>query len=117
MDLRKLMNTVIDSAPEEWHLIADAPSYHDHLEFYDTYHGQPNVLHAEAHHSTAGTSLMSRSQSHGALSGGGISRKNGARTSVILTRLVAISMSSSTMLSFTARATCGWTGYICRYRS
>jgi hypothetical protein len=49
MDLRKLIDTVIDSAPEDWHLIADAPSFRDHLEFYEVYDGQPNVLHAEAH--------------------------------------------------------------------
>ena len=49
MDLRKLIDTVIDSASEDWHLIADAPSFRDHLEFYELYDGQANVLHAEAH--------------------------------------------------------------------
>jgi hypothetical protein len=51
MELRQLINTVIDSAPEDWHLIADAPSFHDHLQFHEVYDGQPNVLYAEAHHS------------------------------------------------------------------
>ncbi len=45
MNLRKLIDTVIDSAPEDWHLIADAPSYRDHLSF----DGQPEVLRVEAH--------------------------------------------------------------------
>ena len=49
MDLRKLIDTVIDSAAEDWNLIADAPSFRDHLEFYEVYGGQPNVLHAKAH--------------------------------------------------------------------
>ena len=49
MELRKLIDKVIDSAPEDWHHIADAPSFHDHLQFYEVYDGAPNVLHAEAH--------------------------------------------------------------------
>jgi hypothetical protein len=49
MDLRKLIDTVIDSAPDDWYLIADAPSFRDHLEFYEVYDGQANVLHAESH--------------------------------------------------------------------
>jgi hypothetical protein len=53
MDLRKLMDVVIDSAQEDWHLIADAPSYHDHLKFYEARGTGSNVLHVEAHHSTA----------------------------------------------------------------
>jgi hypothetical protein len=53
MDLRTLINTIIDSAPEDWHIIADQPTYRDHLEFYEVYEGQSNVLHAAAHHSVA----------------------------------------------------------------
>ena len=29
MDLRKLVDKIISSAQEDWHLIADAPTYHD----------------------------------------------------------------------------------------
>lgn len=51
MELRKLIDTVIDSAREDWHLIPEAPSFRDRLEFHEVFNGQPNVLHAEAHHS------------------------------------------------------------------
>ncbi len=49
MDLQGLMKTIIASATEDWYLIADEPTYRDHLEFYEVYNGQANVLHCEAH--------------------------------------------------------------------
>ena len=49
MNLRKLIDTVIDSASEDWHPITEGPSFRDHLEFCEVYDGQANVLHAEAH--------------------------------------------------------------------
>lgn len=53
MDLRNLLKTVIESAPKDWYLTAEAPSYHDHLRFFEKYEGQENVLRVEAHHSVA----------------------------------------------------------------
>ena len=54
MNLHELLKTITDSSHEEWHGIgcwgySSGPSYHDHLSFYETYKGQPNVLHVEAH--------------------------------------------------------------------
>jgi hypothetical protein len=53
MHLGKLIDIVTGSSPKDWHLIADKPSFHDRLEFYEVYNGQPNVLHSDAHHSVA----------------------------------------------------------------
>ena len=53
MNLPELVGRIVGSSREDWHLIADAPSYRDHLQFYETYDGQPNVLHVAAHHSVA----------------------------------------------------------------
>lgn len=53
MNLRQVVGRIVGSSREDWHLIADAPSYRDHLQFYEMYEGQPNVLHVAAHPSVA----------------------------------------------------------------
>jgi len=47
------MTTVLKSSLEDWHFMADAPSYHDHLRFFNVYDGQPNIVHVASHHSIA----------------------------------------------------------------
>ena len=54
MTLDELITLVTSSTPEDWHTTvcwgADSgPSYRDHLNFYQVYDGQPNVLFAKAH--------------------------------------------------------------------
>jgi len=58
MNLRELLDIVINSSSQDWHAIgcwgySSGPSYHDHLSFHEIYKGQPNVLHVESHSNVA----------------------------------------------------------------
>jgi len=53
MHLQELLSLIFASSREQWHLIVDSPSYHDHLEFFEVYNGQKNVLHVEEHRGVA----------------------------------------------------------------
>lgn len=54
MKLNELLNIILESAPEQWNIIScwgygSGPSYKDHLEFYEAYNGQDNVLNVNSH--------------------------------------------------------------------
>jgi hypothetical protein len=58
MNLREVLRTVAESSRADWHMIAcwgfsSGPSYRDHLAFYETYEGRPNVLYADSHSNIA----------------------------------------------------------------